>query len=185
MASLTLWTWVSVDSGGWWWTGRPCVLRFMELQRVGHDWATELNWAEWENIPCKQSYRFNTLEESLKISFNTPNAQKRELRFKVIFKGSLRFKDPYGQRSYYCKLMVKHLEPKMSTSHPWKFFIVKSPWVFQCILHSVLYVFVPNTNIISRQKIILSNISLIKIFLDMNMIILLIGEQVFVLMFFF
>ena len=30
----------------WWWTGRPGVLRFMESQRVGHDWATELNWTE-------------------------------------------------------------------------------------------------------------------------------------------
>ena len=28
----------------WWWTGRPCVQRFMELQRVRHDWVTELNW---------------------------------------------------------------------------------------------------------------------------------------------
>ena len=27
----------------WWWTGRPGMLRFMGLQRVGHDWATELN----------------------------------------------------------------------------------------------------------------------------------------------
>ena len=33
-----------VNSGSWWWTGRPGVLRFMESQRVGHDWATELNW---------------------------------------------------------------------------------------------------------------------------------------------
>ena len=30
----------------WWWTGRPGVLRFMGSQRVGHDWATELNWTE-------------------------------------------------------------------------------------------------------------------------------------------
>ena len=44
MALLTQWTWVWVDSGSWWWTGRPGVLRFMRLQRVGHDWATELNW---------------------------------------------------------------------------------------------------------------------------------------------
>ena len=29
-----------------WWTGRPGVLRFMGSQRVGHDWATELNWTE-------------------------------------------------------------------------------------------------------------------------------------------
>ena len=44
MASLTWWTWVWVNSGSWWWTGRPGVLRFMGSQRVGHDWATELNW---------------------------------------------------------------------------------------------------------------------------------------------
>ena len=44
MASPTRWTWVWVNSGSWWWTGRPGVLRFMGLQRVGHDSATELNW---------------------------------------------------------------------------------------------------------------------------------------------
>ena len=44
MASLTRWAWVWVNSRSWWWTGRPGVLRFMRLQRVGHDWATELNW---------------------------------------------------------------------------------------------------------------------------------------------
>ena len=46
MASPTWWTWVWVNSGSWWWTGRPGVLWFMGLQRVGHDWATEMNWAE-------------------------------------------------------------------------------------------------------------------------------------------
>ena len=46
MASLTRWTWVWVNSGSWWWTGRPGVLRFMGLQRVGHDWATDLIWSD-------------------------------------------------------------------------------------------------------------------------------------------
>ena len=46
MASLTQWTWVLVKSGSWWWTGRPGELRFMASQRVGHNWATELNWTE-------------------------------------------------------------------------------------------------------------------------------------------
>ena len=46
MASRTRWTRVWVNSGIWWWTGRPGVLRFMGSQRVGHDWATELNWTE-------------------------------------------------------------------------------------------------------------------------------------------
>ena len=44
MASPTLCTWVWVNSGSWWWTGRPGVLQFTWLRRVGHDWATELNW---------------------------------------------------------------------------------------------------------------------------------------------
>ena len=39
-------TWVWVNSRSWWWTGRPGMLRFMESQRVGHDWAAELNWTE-------------------------------------------------------------------------------------------------------------------------------------------
>ena len=46
MASPTRWTWVWVNFGNWWWTGRPGVLRFMGSQRVGRDWATELNWTE-------------------------------------------------------------------------------------------------------------------------------------------
>ena len=44
MASPTRWTWVWVNSGSWWWTGRPDVLQFMGSQRIGHDWVTELNW---------------------------------------------------------------------------------------------------------------------------------------------
>ena len=43
MASPTQWTWVWVNSRSWWWTGRP-GMQSMGLQRVGHDWVTELNW---------------------------------------------------------------------------------------------------------------------------------------------
>ena len=46
MASPTRWTWVCVNSGSWWLTGRPGVLWFMGLQRVRHDWVTELNWTD-------------------------------------------------------------------------------------------------------------------------------------------
>ena len=46
MASLSQWTWVWVNSGSWWWTGNPGVLQSMGLQRVRHDWATELNWTD-------------------------------------------------------------------------------------------------------------------------------------------
>ena len=44
MASPTQCMWLWVNSGNWWWTGRPDVLQSMGLQRVGHDWVTELNW---------------------------------------------------------------------------------------------------------------------------------------------
>ena len=50
MASLTWWTWVWVDSGSWWWTGRPGVVQFMGSQRIRHDWATELNWCFNKNL---------------------------------------------------------------------------------------------------------------------------------------
>ena len=33
-----------VNSRSWWWTGRSVMLQSMGLQRVGHNWATELNW---------------------------------------------------------------------------------------------------------------------------------------------
>ena len=46
MASLTQLTWVWVNSGSWWWTGRPGVLQSVGSQRVGHNWASELNWMQ-------------------------------------------------------------------------------------------------------------------------------------------
>ena len=46
MASLTQWIWVWVNSGSWWWTGRPDMLQSMGSQRVRYDWATKLNWTE-------------------------------------------------------------------------------------------------------------------------------------------
>ena len=56
MASLTQWTWVWVNSGSWWWSGRPGVLRFMGSQRVRHDWATELNWTESKKETKSQNF---------------------------------------------------------------------------------------------------------------------------------
>ena len=46
MTSPVWWTWVWVNFGSWWWTERSGVLWLMGLQRVGHDWMTELNWTE-------------------------------------------------------------------------------------------------------------------------------------------
>ena len=43
--SMDVWVWV--NSGSWWWTGRPGMLWFMGSQRVGHDWATDLIWSDY------------------------------------------------------------------------------------------------------------------------------------------
>ena len=59
MASPTQWTCIWVNSGSWWWTGRPGVLQFMGSQRVRQDWATELNWTEclqrcWKTLDMRK-----------------------------------------------------------------------------------------------------------------------------------
>ena len=63
MVSLTWCTWVWVNSGSWWWTGRPGVLRFIGSQRVRHDWATELNWT--------------ITRENLHVAMNTQCSQNK------------------------------------------------------------------------------------------------------------
>ena len=77
MASLTQWTCVWVNSGLWWWTGRPGMLQFMGLQRVGHDWATELNWTEliWSDLaaPILQMIIYVSMLLSLYISPSPPS----------------------------------------------------------------------------------------------------------------
>ena len=50
MAPLTQWSWVWVNSGSWWWTGRPAVLQSMGSQKVGNAWATRLNWTDQKNF---------------------------------------------------------------------------------------------------------------------------------------
>jgi len=47
MASPTWWTWVWVNSGSWWRTGKPDMRQSMGSQRVRHNWATELNWTPY------------------------------------------------------------------------------------------------------------------------------------------
>ena len=50
MVSPTWWTWVWLSSRSWWWTRKPGMLQSMGSQRVGHDWATELNWTERSSV---------------------------------------------------------------------------------------------------------------------------------------
>ena len=50
IASPTRWTWIWASSGNWWWTRKPGMLQSVGLQRVGHDWVTELNWTELKSF---------------------------------------------------------------------------------------------------------------------------------------
>ena len=66
MASLPQWTWVWVNSGSWWWAGRPGMLQSMGSQKVGHNWVTELNWAQWKRICLpRRRWRFNPWVEKI------------------------------------------------------------------------------------------------------------------------
>ena len=54
-----------VNSGSWWWTGRPGMLQSMGLQRVGHDWATELNWKYYKHSLLPGSWKGPMQEKGL------------------------------------------------------------------------------------------------------------------------
>ena len=62
MVSPVQWTWVWVNSGNWWWTGRSGMLWFMGLQGVGHDWVTELNWTESPRYHFNEQSTYNINE---------------------------------------------------------------------------------------------------------------------------
>ena len=65
IASPTPWTWVWVNSGSWWWTGRPGMLRSMGSQRVRHDWVS-LNWIE--PFPFSLAFHFSSFLAIYKAS---------------------------------------------------------------------------------------------------------------------
>jgi len=73
-----------VDSGSWWWTGTPGMLWFMGLQRVGHDWATELNWTESAYIYI---YTFSSVTNSKFAYFPswTPNTGHQKKSTSINF----------------------------------------------------------------------------------------------------
>ena len=92
MASLTQWTPVWVNSGSWWWTGRPGVLWFMFVAKSWtrlSDW-TELNWnmkmevldfsqdeIHWSNLLIT-SYLLHYLSIII-ISFSPPRIVQRNI----------------------------------------------------------------------------------------------------------
>ena len=98
MASPTRWTWIWVNSGSWWWTGRPGVLWFMGSQRVGHDWATDQIWTVLHFLRPKELIFSRSPQQSNKnvrlISILCANNCSKHLawissfNFKITWKGN-------------------------------------------------------------------------------------------------
>ena len=84
---------VWVDSGSWWWTGRPGVLRFMGSQRVGHDWATELNWGDLV------SFGQNGISEYLHIVFDS----REKVEYMSV--STIMLKDGFSQMSFIIEML--------------------------------------------------------------------------------
>ena len=110
MTLLTWWTWVWVNSGSWWWTGRPGVLRFMRLQRVGHDWATELNWTE-------ALHRIRCLVDTSSAGICVPKVQR------CLFHSSVNGQEHLVRCFPWVSLFQKH---QRKTNYKWQ--RLKSGW---------------------------------------------------------
>jgi len=78
MASPTQWTWVWVNSGSWWWTGRPRMLQYMGPQRVGYEWVTEKSWID-TIIIWKLSQRFKgfSIPKSISVIHDINKLEKK------------------------------------------------------------------------------------------------------------
>ena len=129
MASPTRWTWVWINSGSWWWTGRPGVLQFMGPKRVGHDWATELNWTEMI-LSFQRKVTIVSSQSSLPRAWFMPRGQSPDLQvlWKLfIFQTYFQARGFLARAPNYCQQWVPQLFwgcclTKFSVTHPllWK-----------------------------------------------------------------
>ena len=104
MASLTQWTWVWVNSGSWWWTGRPGVLQSMGSQGVRHDWVTELNTSsEYSGLISFRIdwFDFLAVQGTLKSFLQHHNSKALVLWCSAFF--MVQLSDDYN--SLWCKLL--------------------------------------------------------------------------------
>ena len=67
MASLTQWTWVWVNPGHWWWTGRPGMLQSMGSHRVGYNWSDLAAEAAVANLDSMLKSRDITLSTKVDL----------------------------------------------------------------------------------------------------------------------
>ena len=126
MASLTRWTWVWVNSGSLWWTGRPGVLRFMGLQRIGHDWAPELNRTDFSLMYYNRFYSNDWNKDSVLKPNNVGNAEYfwkklnifHHTRKKRVSQGSVMWTFYTTSRVYKRKRVYKRYIPFIYKGYP-------------------------------------------------------------------
>ena len=118
--------------GSWWWTGRPAVLRFMGLQRVGHDGATELNRTELKGY---FSPRHMLQTGDFKLGFTLGKLILYLFMKRNIFLSPQRGNNIWAIIKYVsCVFLVSHLTFKIWTS---LFLLIQSNF-YQCHkFHSV------------------------------------------------
>ena len=131
MASPTLWTWVWAGSGCWWWIGKPDMLQSMALQRVRHDWVTELtDWRE-QKIRLWEAGHVNTihLDDIKQLKHSTWKNSKHTARATYKF-------SPIDSYFYRCQIaFVSQRRQWQRTavllpgkSHGWRSLVGCSPW---------------------------------------------------------
>ena len=115
MASRTRWTWVWARSEGYWWTGKTGVLQSVRSQRVGHDWATELNrWSVLGNVPCVLKEN----EFSVALRWNILNVYQH-VWSNVTFKAMLMYCFPVGMTNPCRVLKSPHVTVLLFVSPIW------------------------------------------------------------------
>ena len=116
MASPTQWTWVWVNSGSWWWTGRPGMLQSMGSQRVGHDWATELNWTDQKQQAIRSQMELLEIKKSIltkmKNAFDRliSRLDLHEEKIKNWIQESWNYTNLSAKRKHYVKIQKKTLK---------------------------------------------------------------------------
>ena len=128
MALASQWTWVWVNSGSWWWTGRPGLLRSMGSQRVGHDWATELNWTE---------LKVNMGELDTHLGYRSENLRLPAIVVGLTPVGSFIWWPPCNQSFHF--LLIVNIQQEQLLK-PLDIFII-----FQVCLHHRLYFPLPSS----------------------------------------
>ena len=118
MALLTGWTWVWASSGSWWWSGRPGVLQSVGLQRVGHDWGTELSWMRTVPDPCPDCWYWR--EATAELFLNHPQLPgSKPVLYRIVCIGILSMKNKIlllkrfrsdSCKQYYCYKEFQKLE---------------------------------------------------------------------------